>query len=63
MLEPGKWISSQQSAGNGACVEVMDFGNGVLVRDSKNPSGPLLTFTYDEWKAFTLGAQEGEFDL
>ena len=34
----------------------------VLVRDSKNPDGPVLTFTPDEWQAFLTGAQAGEFD-
>jgi hypothetical protein len=24
----------------------------VAVRDSKNPDGPILTFTRDEWRAF-----------
>jgi hypothetical protein len=25
----------------------------VAVRDSKNPDGPRLTFTRDEWRSFT----------
>jgi hypothetical protein len=33
------------------------------MRDSKDPDGPVLTFTPDEWKAFTLGVQDGEFDV
>jgi hypothetical protein len=33
------------------------------MRDSKDPDGPVLTFTPDEWNAFTLGVQDGEFDL
>jgi hypothetical protein len=35
----------------------------ITMRDSKNPDGPVLTFTPDEWKAFTLGVQDGEFDV
>ena len=35
----------------------------ITMRDSKDPDGPVLTFTPDEWKAFTLGVQDGEFDL
>jgi hypothetical protein len=35
----------------------------VNVRDSKNPTGPLLRFTADEWQAFLDGVQAGEFDL
>ncbi|MEU7000984.1 DUF397 domain-containing protein [Nonomuraea sp. NPDC046570] len=35
----------------------------VLVRDSKNPNGPVLTFTPGEWTAFLDGAGKGEFDI
>ncbi|WP_340137767.1 DUF397 domain-containing protein [Bailinhaonella thermotolerans] len=33
-----------------------------LMRDSKNPDGPVLAFTPSEWEAFTLGVKDGEFD-
>jgi hypothetical protein len=36
---------------------------GVLVRHSRNPNGPVLAFTRSEWKAFLTGASNGEFDL
>lgn len=35
----------------------------IAVRDSKNPNGPALLFTPDEWHAFVAGARNGEFDL
>jgi hypothetical protein len=35
----------------------------VAMRDGKNPDGPVLIFTPDEWRAFTAGVQDGEFDL
>ncbi len=28
-------------------------GGGHALRDSKNPDGPKLIFTPDEWRAFT----------
>jgi Domain of unknown function (DUF397) len=34
-----------------------------LMRDAKNPDGPVLAFTPEEWEAFTLGVKDGEFDL
>jgi Domain of unknown function (DUF397) len=34
----------------------------IGVRDSKNPGGPVLRFTPDEWRAFIGGARNGEFD-
>jgi Domain of unknown function (DUF397) len=35
----------------------------IAMRDSRHPDGPVLIFTPDEWRAFTLGVQDGEFDL
>jgi hypothetical protein len=37
----------------GECVEVATNIPGIVaVRDSKNPNGPVLTFTQAEWRAF-----------
>ncbi|MEV7011355.1 DUF397 domain-containing protein [Streptosporangium sp. NPDC051022] len=63
-LSNAEWRTSTRSQGNGQCVEVATNLPGVVaVRDSKNRTGPALTFTPDEWKAFTGGIQRGEFDL
>jgi hypothetical protein len=43
-------------------VEVADLPGIVAVRDSKDPDGPKLAFTADEWAAFTAGVKDGEFD-
>lgn len=56
------WRKARSSVGNGACVEVASFRNGVAVRDSKNPHGAVLTYTATEWHAFLDGAKKGEFD-
>lgn len=57
------WKKSTQSNGSGNCVEVATIANGVLVRDSKAPQGPILAFTPAEWDAFVGGAKDGEFDI
>jgi hypothetical protein len=44
------------------CVEVAFVDAAVAVRDSKDPSGPVLLFTLAEWDAFVGGAKDGEFD-
>lgn len=57
------WVKSSLSFANGNCVEVTDLSSGeVGVRNSRNPGGPVLRFTPDEWHAFIGGVREGEFD-
>jgi hypothetical protein len=59
------WRKASYSSGNGGnCVEVARNLPGVVaVRDSKDPSGPALTFTPDQWRAFLGDAQAGRFEL
>jgi len=57
------WVKSSLSFSNGNCVEVANLSEGgVAVRNSRDPEGPVLRFTPDEWHAFLGGAQLGEFD-
>jgi predicted secreted Zn-dependent protease len=44
-----------------SCVEVAWIGEDVLVRDSKDPSGPVLGFSRRQWAAFLRGVRSGEF--
>jgi hypothetical protein len=48
------WHKSTRSNGSGgACVEVARNLPGVVaVRDSKNPDGPVLVVSTDEWARF-----------
>ena len=55
--------SSKSGANNGECVEVRRRDDAIQVRDSKNPDGPILRFTREEWSAFVGGTKDGEFDL
>ena len=61
---PGSyWIKSSLSYANGNCVEVASLPGGEIgVRNSRDPGGPVLTFTPDEWHAFLGGVRNGEFD-
>ena len=56
-----KWVRSTRCA-NGGCVEMADTEYEVLVRDSKNPDGPVLRYTRAEWRDFVAGVKAGEFD-
>jgi hypothetical protein len=59
------WRKSSYSSGNGGqCVEVARNLPGlVAVRDSKNPEGPALVFTPQEWRAFLDGVRADESSL
>lgn len=57
------WRKSTRSNGQGECVEIAELTDMIAVRDSKNPTGPVLRFTQAEWQAFIDGAKDGEFDL
>jgi uncharacterized protein DUF397 len=35
----------------------------IMLRDSKDPTGPVLAYTPEEWGAFIEGVKAGEFDL
>lgn len=50
------WRRSSFSTVNGDCVEVGPRPAGVLVRDSKNTDGPVLTFEYGPWRVFLRSA-------
>ncbi|MDT0347284.1 DUF397 domain-containing protein [Streptomyces litchfieldiae] len=59
----GQWRKSSYSGGNGNCVEVAPLASdGRAVRDSKDPSGPMLTFTASQWETFIQLTQDGQAD-
>ncbi|MBF6263830.1 DUF397 domain-containing protein [Nocardia farcinica] len=58
---PAQWFKSTFSQST-ECVEVAFLEDGAVgVRHSKNPTGPALTFTASEWRAFLAGVRAGEF--
>ncbi len=34
----------------------------VLIGDSKNPDGPVLSYSREEFRTFVQGVQQGDFD-
>jgi hypothetical protein len=62
-LSRATWRKSTHSGGNGSCVEIADLGTAVAVRDSKDPDGPKLIFSPDEWRTFARNVTSGIHDL
>ena len=50
------------SCNGGACVQVAATKNGVLLGNTRQPSGPVLSYTPDEWRKFVAGIKKGDFD-
>lgn len=46
-----EWRKSTRSQVTEVCVEV-GFRSGALVRDSKDPDGPVLSFDASTWRQF-----------
>ena len=47
------WVKSSLSFSNGNCVEVASLPGGAIgVRNSRDPRGPVLRFTPEEWGTF-----------
>lgn len=60
------WHKSSASSGAGQCVEVAwdERAERVVVRDTKqNGTGPQLEFTVEEWRAYSVGHDKGEFTV
>lgn len=52
-LSTANWIKSSRSHVGKDCVEIAHLDGGMVgVRDSKNPTGPALIFTPNEWDTF-----------
>lgn len=45
------------------CVEARRFGDFIQVRNSRDRRGPVLSFTFDEWRAFLRGVAAGQLGL
>ncbi|MFD9427838.1 MULTISPECIES: DUF397 domain-containing protein [unclassified Streptomyces] len=62
---PLRWVKSSYSGNGGTCVEwapTQVLATGIVpVRDSKDVSGPVLSFPAGSFATFVAGIKAGEF--
>jgi hypothetical protein len=63
-LSRAEWRKSARSSSEGQnCVEVATNLPGIVaVGDSKDPNGPKLVFTREQWRGFVRGVKGEERD-
>jgi uncharacterized protein DUF397 len=61
-LPGGDWRKSSRSMNGGNCIEVASVGPTVLVRDSVNPSDPVVSYPDRAWRDFLTRAKAGGLD-
>lgn len=56
------WVKSSHSLDNGTCVQVAQDTEIGLLRDSKDPDGPVLQFPRQAVREFLAAIKCGQFD-
>jgi hypothetical protein len=57
-----QWQVSQRCNG-GECVRVADGGQMIFLGDTKNPSGPVFSYSRPQWQALITQIKRGDLDL
>jgi hypothetical protein len=56
-----EWQVSTYTGGQGNCVEVARNAPGtVAVRDSKDPDGPVLRLSPEQWRSLVARVKDGQ---
>jgi hypothetical protein len=55
------WRVSRDCDG-GSCIRVALHKGIIVIGDTKNPEGSVLSYTHYEWVAFLKGIKQGDFD-
>jgi Domain of unknown function (DUF397) len=57
-----EWRKARRSANNGACVELAPAAGQILIRDSKDQNGLIVTYSEYSRRRFVAAAKTGRFD-
>jgi hypothetical protein len=57
------WRTSSASGGSGECVEVAQWELSVLIRDSRDRSGPVLMVNAAQWLRLLERTRSGDIGL
>jgi Domain of unknown function (DUF397) len=57
-----RWWKSSYSAESANCLEVAIVPTGLAVRDSKDRTGPTLSYPVAAWRDFVADVRRGVFD-
>jgi len=64
LLPDGPFVRASACGEGSNCVEVRhDTRDGIVVRDSKDPDGPTLQFTPQQWADFLTEVRRGRHDV
>ncbi|MBF6045635.1 DUF397 domain-containing protein [Streptomyces sp. NRRL B-1677] len=58
-----EWLSAPEAKDDEERVEIAYFSDGAVAMRSSTDPDTVLRYTPAEWRAFVLGARDGEFDL
>lgn len=61
VLDGASWRKSSRSTDQANCVEVAVAAGAVAVRDSKHPTGGVLTVRPSSWAVFTTALRDGQY--
>lgn len=58
-----QWRKSSRSGYETNCIDVAAAIDRIFIRDSKAPTGPIISCNHAGWMTFLGAVKNGDFDL